>query len=104
MSSFVTAAVRSVGGKITRSGLDTRRSRPPASRIVSGTGAMNQVLPTRAPALAPDRSAPPADVVDPDGADPPRLDLAHLVILGRVCELREEIRAAVAGHALEALV
>src|SRR3954447_16842751 len=35
MSSFVTAAVRSVGGKITRSGLETRRSRPPASTVVA---------------------------------------------------------------------
>src|SRR4051794_5295570 len=31
MSSLVTSAVRSVLGKITRSGLDTRRSRPAAS-------------------------------------------------------------------------
>ena len=35
MSSLVTAAVRSVAGKITRSGLDTRSSRPPASTIVA---------------------------------------------------------------------
>jgi hypothetical protein len=36
MSSFVTAAVRSVGGKITRSGLATRSSRSAALIIVSG--------------------------------------------------------------------
>ena len=35
MSSFVTAAVRSVAGKITRSPLVTRRSRPPASTMVA---------------------------------------------------------------------
>src|ERR1700733_2694190 len=35
MSSLVTAVVRSVSGKITRSGLETRRSRPPASTMVS---------------------------------------------------------------------
>src|SRR5260370_41878657 len=40
MSSLVTAGVRSVSGKIPRSGLDTRRSRPPASTIVSLAGAM----------------------------------------------------------------
>ncbi len=33
-------AERSVGGKITRSGLDTRRSRPPASTIVASDAAM----------------------------------------------------------------
>src|SRR6185312_7481879 len=35
MSSLVTSPVRSVLGKITRSGLDTRTSRPPASTIFS---------------------------------------------------------------------
>ncbi len=35
MSSLVTSAVRSVAGKITRSPLVTRRSRPPASSIVT---------------------------------------------------------------------
>jgi hypothetical protein len=39
MSSLLIAAERSVGGKITRSGLDTRNSRPPASTMVaSGLG------------------------------------------------------------------
>src|ERR1700716_3679455 len=40
MSSFVTSPERSVGGKITRSGLDTRRSRPPASTIVASDSAI----------------------------------------------------------------
>ena len=40
MSSLVTAPERSVAGKITRSGLDTRRSRPPASTIVASDAAM----------------------------------------------------------------
>ena len=42
MSSLVTGAVRSVAGKITRSGLDTRRSRPAASTIVSGAGVIRE--------------------------------------------------------------
>ena len=40
MSSLVTAAVRSVAGKITRSALLTRSSRPPASMVVLSFGAM----------------------------------------------------------------
>src|SRR5829696_7300348 len=40
MSSLVSAPERSVGGKITRSGLDTRSSRPPASTIVASAFAM----------------------------------------------------------------
>src|ERR1700733_13497829 len=41
MSSFVTGAVRSVGGKITRSGFDTRTSRPPASTVVASGAAIS---------------------------------------------------------------
>src|SRR4051812_18922698 len=44
MSSLVTAGVRSVAGKITRSGLVTRRSRPPASTIVASAAGMPGVL------------------------------------------------------------
>src|SRR6266536_1340717 len=40
MSSLVTARERSVIGKITRSGLDTRKSRPPASTIAASDAAM----------------------------------------------------------------
>src|SRR3954466_9241744 len=40
MSSLVCAGVRSVAGKITRSGLDTRTSRPPASMKASSERAM----------------------------------------------------------------
>src|SRR4029453_17900208 len=40
MSSLVISGVRSVAGKITRSGLDTRRSRPPASMMVASEVAM----------------------------------------------------------------
>src|SRR3954465_13382254 len=40
MSSLVTAAVRLVAGKITRSALLTRSSRPPASMVVLSFGAM----------------------------------------------------------------
>src|SRR4051812_8988643 len=40
MSSLVTGAVRSVSGKITRSPLVTRTSRPPASTIVASALAM----------------------------------------------------------------
>ena len=42
MSSLVTAPERSVIGKITRSGLDTRKSRPPASTIVASDVAMSE--------------------------------------------------------------
>ena len=42
MSSFVTAAVRSVAGKITRSALVTRRSRPPASTMVASDGIVRE--------------------------------------------------------------
>src|SRR5215210_314191 len=51
MSSLVTAAERSVVGKITRSGLETRNWRPPASTIVASDGAMPGVL--RQPRPAP---------------------------------------------------
>src|SRR3954470_2697852 len=44
MSSFVTAGVCSVAGKITRSGLDTRSSRPPASMVVASVFAMAGIL------------------------------------------------------------
>src|SRR4051794_1852396 len=47
MSSLVTSGERSVAGKITRSGLDTRRSRPPASMIVASDGAMAPSSTTR---------------------------------------------------------
>src|SRR4051794_11187712 len=40
MSSLVTGSEWSVGGKITRSGLVTRSSRPPASTIVASEVAM----------------------------------------------------------------
>src|SRR5436309_10837809 len=40
MSSLVIAPERSVAGKITRSGLVTRRFRPPASTIVASAAAM----------------------------------------------------------------
>src|SRR5579884_2098384 len=40
MSSFVTGFVRSVSGKITRCGFDTRTGRPPASTVVSSTFGM----------------------------------------------------------------
>src|SRR5689334_1719222 len=95
MSSLVTGAVRSVGGKITRSGLDTRRSRPPASRIVSGTGAIPEVLPA---------AAQPSDVVDPEGSDQSGLDRVELIALRRLGKLGEQVGASLAGHALEALV
>src|SRR3954451_24264049 len=42
MSSFVSAGVRSVSGKITRSGLDTRTSRPPASTVVASPLAIHE--------------------------------------------------------------
>src|SRR3954454_6741421 len=42
MSSLVTGAVRSVAGKMTRSPLVTRSSRPPASSIVTSDGAMSR--------------------------------------------------------------
>src|SRR4051795_6527733 len=40
MSSFVCSGVRSVAGKMTRSALDTRSSRPPASTMTSPERAM----------------------------------------------------------------
>ena len=53
MSSLVTAALRSVAGKITRSALDTRRSRPPASTVVASDAAMPGVLRHGHPARSP---------------------------------------------------
>src|SRR5947209_10757139 len=44
MSSLLTAAVRSVAGKMTRPGLETRTSRPPASTTVISELAMPGVL------------------------------------------------------------
>src|SRR4051794_28210509 len=44
MSSFVTGAERSVAGKITRSPLVTRSSRPPASTMVTSEAGMPGVL------------------------------------------------------------
>src|SRR4051794_4117797 len=41
MSSLVTSPERSVAGKITRSGLETRNSRPPASTVVASDLAMS---------------------------------------------------------------
>src|SRR4051794_9476537 len=50
MSSLVTAAVCSVAGKITRSPLVTRRSRPPASTMVASAGTSRTIdSPRRAP-------------------------------------------------------
>src|SRR5919204_1498677 len=53
MSSLVTASERSVIGKITRSGLDTRRSRPPASTIVTSGRAMPGSSMQRSPRTPP---------------------------------------------------
>ena len=52
MSSLVTAAVRSVAGKITRSGLDTRSSRPPASTVVLSLAAMTKFYVNRRPPVS----------------------------------------------------
>src|SRR5215210_931440 len=64
MSSLVTGPERSVFGKITRSGLDTRRSRPPASMIVASDAGMpwSSTAPTPGTALSWRRrgEAPPA--------------------------------------------
>src|SRR5215218_6219658 len=49
MSSLVTSPERSVIGKITRSGLDTRKSRPPAATVVSSDAAIPGVLRQRRP-------------------------------------------------------
>src|SRR5512133_3465498 len=49
MSSLVTAPERSLIGKITRSGLDTRKWRPPASTILASDTAMPGVLRQRRP-------------------------------------------------------
>src|ERR671919_2116049 len=57
MSSLVTALERSVIGKITRSGLDTRKSRPPASTIIASDAAMPGVLRQRRPAHTRRRTA-----------------------------------------------
>ncbi len=56
-SSLVNAPERSVIGKITRSGLDTRRSRPPASTIIASDAAMPGVLRQRRPAHTRRRAA-----------------------------------------------
>src|SRR4051794_10092442 len=50
MSSFVSSGVRSVAGKMTRSGLDTRTSRGPASTNVSFAAGIAGVLPLSRPA------------------------------------------------------
>src|SRR5918995_5701927 len=57
MSSLVTALERSVIGKITRSGLVTRKSRPPASTIMASDAAMPGVLRQRRPAHTRRRTA-----------------------------------------------
>src|SRR5436190_8940823 len=50
MSSFVMSGVRSLAGKITRSGLETRTSRPPASTITaSEEEGTEEVWPRRPP-------------------------------------------------------
>src|SRR4051794_32774951 len=46
MSSLVSSGVRSVAGKITRPGLDTRSSRPPASTIVASVVPTGRTLRT----------------------------------------------------------
>src|SRR5919197_4811433 len=56
MSSLVTGPDRSVLGKITRSGLDTRKSRPPASTIVASDVAMPRSSTARTPG-APESSS-----------------------------------------------
>src|SRR4029453_10153451 len=66
MSSLVTAPERSVIGKITRSGLDTRKSRPPASTIIASDAAMSGVLRQRRPAHTRRRTA----ATHPDFAGP----------------------------------
>ena len=53
MSSLVTSPVRSVAGKITRSGLVTRSSRPPASTIVASAAGMRSSC-TATPTTLPD--------------------------------------------------
>src|SRR3954451_15446859 len=52
MSSFVTATERSVAGKITRSPLVTRRSRPPASTMVASDGILRESTPVAEPVLS----------------------------------------------------
>src|ERR671933_2352365 len=59
MSSFVSAGVRSVAGKITRSGLETRRSRPPASMVVASEGMPIGMMPPMASLTAKERAALP---------------------------------------------
>src|SRR4051812_11056216 len=56
MSSFVTAAERSVAGKITRSPLVTRRSRPPASTMVASDGIVRESTPVAEPVLSPSQA------------------------------------------------
>src|SRR3954454_15283552 len=46
MSSLVTAALPSVSGKMTRSGLVTRSSRPPASTVVLALAGMREFYAT----------------------------------------------------------
>src|SRR3954451_20415992 len=52
MSSLVTAAERSVAGKITRSPLVTRRSRPPASTMVASGGIVRESTRVADPVLS----------------------------------------------------
>src|SRR4029079_17493027 len=56
MSSLVTAAERSVAGKITRSPLVTRRSRPPASTMVASDGIVRESSRMREPVLSPSQA------------------------------------------------
>src|SRR3954449_12825696 len=85
MSSLVTSAVRSVAGKITRSGLVTRTSRPPASTTVASDFAIS-------PCARSGRRWPVRHDVLRDGVDPVgvRIARAH--------------RLAVAGGARRAAV
>jgi hypothetical protein len=65
---LVTAPERSVIGKITRSGLDTRKSRPPASTIIASDAAMPGVLRQRRPAHTRRRTAAARLLLEEDPA------------------------------------
>jgi hypothetical protein len=95
MSSLVTAPERSLIGKITRSGLDTRKSRPPASTIVASDAAMPGVLLQKRPAHT------------RGGTEPllPRTALAHLAVSDEDVDLAgapARLPAARMGGAVEA--
>src|SRR4051794_21646734 len=99
MSSLVSSAVRSVAGKITRSGLDTRSSRPPASTTVASDAMPGSSTARASPGHAhePERLVAALDHPLGDLADTGCVDLPLRLGLDRAALERDERAAIGAG-------